>query len=134
MRFFFDRCMSIRLARMVDIFETDHTVRHHDEDARFTPTSRDVEWIEKLAADDPAWIVISGDGRILKSRAERAALLEAKLKFFCLAKAWMNMPFAEYAWKFIRVWPEIVQNATTSKAKLFEVSGGKALKVTGLQE
>jgi hypothetical protein len=84
MRFFFDRCMSIRLARMVNVYEVEHSVRHHDEDTRFTPATRDIEWIEKLA------------------------------------------------WKFLRVWPEIVANAATSKARLFEVSGGKALKVTGL--
>jgi hypothetical protein len=44
MRFFFDRCISERIARMVRGYETAaHTIRHFDEDNRFTKTTKDVE-------------------------------------------------------------------------------------------
>jgi hypothetical protein len=133
MRFFFDRCMSIRLARMVSAFDAEHTIRHHDEDSRFHAETPDAEWIAALAGEADPWVVLSGDGRILKNKVERAALLSANLKFFCMGKAWMAMRLHEYAWKFIKVWPDIVEAAAHHKAKLFEVSGGKSLKVDPLE-
>lgn len=41
------------------------------------------------------------------------------------------MKIPEYAWKFIKVWPEIVKAAEASVTvpKIFEVSGGQGLKV-----
>jgi len=122
--------MSVYLARMIDAFERDHTIRHHDEDPRFTPTTADTEWISIFGGDDPPWIIISGDGRILRNKSELAALREAKLTFFCMSKQWMHMSKHEYAWKLLRVWPEIVENARLATSPmLFEVSGGKSTKV-----
>ncbi len=118
---------------MVAIYETSHTVRHHDEDSRFSPTTTDTDWITTLSQDTPPWVTISGDGRILRNKVERAVLLAAGLPFFCMGKGWMNMQLHEYAWKFIKVWPDIVETAMHHKAKLFEVSGGKALKVDPIQ-
>ncbi len=132
MRFFFDRCFPIRVARKIGAYEISHTIRHHDDDSRFEPTTKDVEWITALGRDDPVWIVISGDGRILRNRAERQVLLETALIFFCMARTWLHTPAPEYAWKFVKVWPEVVESAAHSKARLFEVSGGRALKVHAL--
>ena len=129
MRFFFDRNMPPQLARMVDALEREHTARAHDDDVRFTPTTPDVEWIATLGADAPPWIIISGDGRILRNKAELAALKEAKLTFFCMCKAWMHMGIYEWAWKFVKVWPDIVENAKGATPRIFEVSGGGGLKV-----
>ncbi len=94
MRFFFDRNMPPQLARMVDALEREHTARSYYDDDRFTDTTPDIEWITGLAADDPPWIVISGDERILKNKTELSALREAKLTFFCLSKQWMYMKIA----------------------------------------
>ena len=116
---------------MIDEFEEDHTVRHHDTDTRFNPKTPDIEWMTTLAKDKSGWIVVSGDGRILRHKVERQALREAGLTFFCMGTPWTHMPIHEYAWKFVRVWPEIVRNAGESidHARIFEVSGGQGLKV-----
>ena len=53
MNFFFDRCVSVGIARMISAYEAEHTVRHHDDDSRFTPTTPDIDWISVLAKDDP---------------------------------------------------------------------------------
>ena len=130
MRFFFDRNMSKLLARMVDVFDRNHSVVAHDDDDRFSPNTPDVEWIKILADDAPSWIIISGDGRILKNRTELSALKEAKLTFFCLSNQWMHMNiYREQAWKFIKVWPTIVENAQGTSPRIFEISGGAGLKV-----
>ena len=131
MRFFFDRSMSWRLALMVDAFEDEHTAVAHDRDGRFRTTTPDTEWLSALAADDPPWVVVSGDGRILTRPAERQVLREANLTYFCMSRQWSKMKIPEYAWKFIKVWPEIVKAAKVSITlpKIFEVSGGHGLKV-----
>lgn len=119
MRFFFDRNMSIRLAQMVSIFERGHTIRHHDDDSRFDQNTGDVDWIKALYEDgDPCWIVVSEDGRILKNRAEVAALNEARLTFFCMAKTWMGMGVHEFSWKFLKIWPDIVEAAKVSTPRV----------------
>ncbi len=129
MRFFFDRNMAPQLARMVDVLEREHTARSYYDDDRFEPTTSDVEWIKVLSSDDPPWIVISGDGNILKNKTELSALKEAKLTFFCLTRQWMHMPIYEQAWKFIKVWPDIVENAKGFNPRIYEVSGGAGLKI-----
>ena len=130
MRFFFDRNMSALLARMVDVFDRQHSVLSYYDDERFTPTTPDVEWIKVLAADDPIWVVVSGDGRILKNKTELSALKEAKLTFFCLSNQWMHMNFQkEQAWKFIKVWPDVVENAKGTTPRIYEISGGAGLKI-----
>jgi len=129
MRFFFDRNFSSRIARMVEIFELDHTARHHDQDARIDQTTTDVEWLKALGSDPEPWAIISGDGRILKNKVERKVLDETGFKFFCLSRQWMKMKFHEQTWKFIKVWPDIVEAATTRRHRIFEISGGRSLKV-----
>jgi PIN like domain len=129
MIFFFDRCTSPRIARMVHAFEAIHSTRHHDDDARFSKSTPDIEWIAAIGAEDPPWAVVSGDARILKNKHELAALRATRLKYFCLSAQWMRMQIHEQAWRFMKVWPQIVENALTSRVSLFEVRGGKALKV-----
>lgn len=130
MNFFFDRCTPKRLARMVSILETEHKILYHDDDPRFSQKTTDIEWIAALAGDDEEWIVVSGDGRILKNKAEAAALDESGMTFFCLSKQWPQMDLrTEYVWKFFRVWPDIVKNADVTQHRIFEVSGGSSLKV-----
>jgi hypothetical protein len=114
---------------MIQALETDHTIRHHDEYGGFTQTTTDIEWITKLAAGDPEWVVISGDGRILKKKMEAAALAKSKLRFFCLAGPWLQMDIYEHAWKFVKAWPQIVEHAKHSNRLIFKIAAGGALKV-----
>jgi hypothetical protein len=129
MTFFFDRCTSPRIAHMVDAYETSHTIRHHDDDSRFSKSTPDIEWIDAIGREAPPWAVVSGDGRILKNKHELAALRATRMRFFCLSSQWMRMPIHEQAWRFMKVWPQIAVSALTSRDMLFEVRGGKALKV-----
>jgi hypothetical protein len=114
---------------MVDALEREHGARSYYDDDRFGDTTPDVEWIKVLAADAPPWIIISGDGRILKNKTELSALKEAKLTFFCLSRQWMHMKIYEQAWKFIKVWPDILENAKGTTPRIYEISGGAGLKV-----
>jgi hypothetical protein len=80
----------------MDIYEEVHTVRHHDDDPRFGTTTTDAEWLRALGGDgEPRWVILSGDGRILRNRAERRVLREVNFTFFCMTRTWTHMPFHE---------------------------------------
>src|SRR5262249_22960455 len=112
-------------------YEDEHDVIPHDYEGRFNKDTPDVEWLRALGGDNRGWVVVSGDGRILRNAAERQVLREANLTFFCMGRPWQHMPIPEYAWKFVRVWPGIVQHAKAcaSARAIFEVSGGRGLKI-----
>jgi PIN like domain len=131
MRFFFDRNMSPYLARAIDILDRENEVRHHDQDPRFNERTTDIEWVSVLGKDVPTWVVLSGDGAILKNRAELKALKEAKLTYFCMSNRWSKMKTSEYAWRLIKIWPDIVEKAKRAylRPQIFEVSGGKSNKI-----
>ncbi len=129
MRFFFDRNTSPRIARMLDTFDRDHTIRHHDDDERFDPTTPDNVWISALGGDDTNWIIVSGDGRILRNRVERKLIETTGARFFYLATSWMRMKFPELAWRMIKLWPEVVEAAANVRDKIFEIEGRRLLKI-----
>jgi hypothetical protein len=64
------------LAKALDaLFAGEHEVVHLR--AKFGPSVSDVEWISQLSAEG-RWVVISGDARITRNRAERAAFRKSK--------------------------------------------------------
>lgn len=65
------------------LFEGDHDVVHLR--ARFGPAVQDREWIETLSAEG-RWIVISGDRRITRNRAEYMAFRNSRLVGFFLSR------------------------------------------------
>lgn len=111
MRFFLDNCLSPHQAKALQALSESygHNVVHlMDEfDQRNTP---DDVWIQQLAKRG-AWIVVSGDMRIFKSRHLKQVWLEARLTTFFLGKGWMNQPFWEQAWWLVRWWPRIIDQA-----------------------
>jgi hypothetical protein len=71
--------------------------------------SSDIEWIEFLRRSNGEWIFISGDGRVLRNSAERAALRSAGLHGFILAPAYQKTPLHQVAAILIWRWPEMLQ-------------------------
>jgi hypothetical protein len=134
MKFFFDRCISRRLAHTAAALETGaHTICHHDDDQRFRKDTKDIEWLAALGKDTPPWIVVSGDSRVLTRTVERVALSEANLMYFVMSHSWCNTPFDTYVWKFFKVWPDIVKAARINTPTVFEIGGGKNLKIKRLE-
>lgn len=72
----------------------------------------DLDWIEYLRSHGQVWIFISGDGRLLKNPAERAALRSAGLHGFVLAPAYQKTPLHQVAATLVWKWPEIEQVTT----------------------
>jgi hypothetical protein len=79
-----------------------------------------MEWIAMLASDTANhWVVITGDLRLSKNKAERAAFRAAGLFGFVLASAYQKIPLNQVASFLLWRWPEMEQ--------LFGLVGGAAL-------
>ena len=128
LRFLFDRCCPVRLARVIAAFDEVKTVRFVDDDERFERTTPDVEWIRMLAADLP-WAVVSMDAKVLTRPHEINALRGSGVKFVLLGKGWMRMPPHQQAWRLLKTWPNVVEAVRNVRADLFEVSAGGSHKV-----
>lgn len=85
MRVIFDENLSPPLARALSaLFEGEHEIVHIRQ--KFGPRVTDTEWIARLSAEG-RWIVISGDSKITKRKAEQAAFRNSRLIGFFLAPA-----------------------------------------------
>jgi predicted nuclease of predicted toxin-antitoxin system len=80
LKFFFDNCTWPPLAACFDGY-----LRHlghgaaHIRDLPCGANATDLEWIAMLRAEDADWVVITGDLRIQRNRAERLAFRQASL-------------------------------------------------------
>lgn len=121
MRFLFDNCLSSRIAHSIAALSgQNREVICHLTD-RFRADETDEEWLRQLASDGD-WTVISGDIRIIRNRHRRRVLRDMKLTVFCLAPGWMKLRLWDQAWRLIRRWPEIEQQAgLIEQGALFEI-------------
>lgn len=120
MNFFADENISPTAARLLDVFDQENEIRALED--RFGQGKPDTDWLSALGEQSPKPVIISGDGRILKNKAELLALRQANLMFVYLAPGWTRLRWEDFAWKIIKAWPSIVQNVnTTMKPTIFEV-------------
>lgn len=108
MKFFFDNTMPPRLVEALKKLDSDHELVHLRE--RFSADTLDAVWISTLA-DEGDWIIVSGDVRITRNPGERQAWNESKLLAFFLARGWTSQALWDQAWRFIKWWPDIVDQS-----------------------
>lgn len=113
MKVFFDNCTPPVFAETLTAFilHEGHSA-HHISSISGLPRGRgstDLEWIEFLKQSPEVWIFVTGDGRLMKNRAERAALRGAGLHGFVLAPAYQTTPFNQVAAVLVWRWPEFVK-------------------------
>ena len=128
MKVFFDNCTSPVFAGCLNaLIEPDGDEARHVRfmpDYGFTHSTKDVDWIAKLGSEPGAhWIVITGDQRIRKNLAERAASIKAGLKAFVLAPVYQKTPINQGASVLLWRWPQMkafVEQA--APGSMFELS------------
>jgi PIN domain-containing protein len=104
-RFFFDNCVSPHIVEALVCLEPRHELVHLR--ARFAPSTPDPEWIRQLG-QEVDWIIISGDPRISRGQAEKAAWVESGLTAFFCGEAWQNRRLVLQASELLRWWDHIV--------------------------
>lgn len=77
---------------------------------RFKPDTPDVVWIKSLG-EERDWVIVSGDLRIMRNPADRAAWRESGLTAFFLKSAWADQKLWLYAARLVGWWPHIVAQA-----------------------
>jgi hypothetical protein len=111
-KFFFDNTMSRKVVGALKILDSSQEIVHLTE--QFPADTPDAEWITALS-EEGDWVIVSGDVRITRNPGERAAWLESKLLAFFLAKGWTNQTLWDQAWRFVKCWPRIVEQASRIK-------------------
>jgi hypothetical protein len=135
---FFDNCTSPVLASTLDGF-----IRHFGHWAfhiRDVPglangqNAADLAWIAHLRNDNNVWIFITGDGRVLKNKAERQALRGAGLHGFVLAPAYQKTSLNQVAAQLVLKWPDIeAVTVHIAAPSMHEIPIGKRGKLKPLQ-
>lgn len=129
MKFFLDNCTSPHHASGLRGFAEvqGYEIAHLRE--RFDPATKDIDWIRTLGTEGD-WIIISGDTRITRNPAERAAWLESRLTAFFFSEPWANDSFWTQAAALVHWWPKIVLQARrTPTAHGFQMpKSGQQLK------
>jgi hypothetical protein len=125
--FFTDENFVYQGAKLLEVFDTTHEIRALI-DCLDRGTS-DTVWMNHIAQWKEPTVALCGDGRILKNKVELATLKSCKLMFVHLSAGWTNIDWPTFAWKIIKVWPEIVRNVERARyPTVFEVKPGN-LKV-----
>lgn len=107
MNFFFDRCVAVHLARMLNAYDRNSSISHLDDDNRFSPTTPD-ELIRALSHSEPQPVFITADQRMRRDPVERRALASSKLTIVFLRAGFHHLSFHDQAVKLLTVWPKIV--------------------------
>jgi hypothetical protein len=112
-RLFFDNNLSPRLARSLHVLVTpEHQVVHLKE--LFAANTPDEIWMRALAQQED-WVIVSGDLQIRRNPHEIRAWQEAGHTTFFLKKGWIDLPFWDQAWKFAKVFPELLETAARTR-------------------
>jgi hypothetical protein len=123
--FFFDRNVSVRLARMLEAYDADNKIVHQNDDARFVHDSPDTDIIQAPSGDDPRPVLVTADEAMRRRPHERMALAASGLTVIFVRPGFSKLDRHTQAVKLLTAWPEIVK--ATSRCKVptaFEIGPG----------
>jgi hypothetical protein len=133
-RIFFDNCTAPWLASTLDGFVAHLGHRAYHISQAGLPEGRhsaDVDWIEHITRGKD-WIFVTGDLRLLRNKAERAALRGSGLYGFVLAAGYQKMPEHQVASSMIWKWPEIENVMKAVGSSIFEIPVSRSAKLKPL--
>ena len=111
MKVIFDNNLSPALARALqELFKGQHEIVALRDKFRGAPT--DVQWITELSREG-IWIVISGDRRITRNKAEYHAFRNSRLVGFFLSKGLYKAKVTKQMERILALWEAIEAVAST---------------------
>jgi hypothetical protein len=121
-----DENLSPALAHALDaLFKNEHTIAHLRE--KFGMGVTDEQWINTLSQDG-RWVVISGDRRITRNRAEFQVFRNSRLTGFFLSKGLYKARVIKQMERILAMWENIVTlSDTVEGGAMFElpISGSR---------
>lgn len=120
MKIVVDENLSPALARaLAALFAGEHEIIHIRD--RYGPGVTDLEWIPELSQEGQ-WVVISGDRRIRKNKAEANAFRASKLTGFFLSAGLYKAPLVKQAERILALWNGIEAFADRARpGSMFEL-------------
>ena len=113
MKVFFDHCLSYKLAHALEaLFRDEHQIVALQD--KFRRDITDIEWITALNKEGH-WIVISGDQRITRNRAERRIFQNSQLTRFFMAPAVKNASVLKQLERLCAVWNNMLILASAAQ-------------------
>ncbi|MCJ2118241.1 hypothetical protein MKK65_16980 [Methylobacterium sp. J-001] len=113
MKVFVDENLSPALARaLAALFAGEHQILHIRE--RYGPGVTDLQWISELSREG-GWVVISGDRRIRRNKAEFNAFQASRLTGFFLSAGLCKAPLVKQAERILALWSGIETFAERAK-------------------
>lgn len=130
MQFIGDENISKRLMQILDIFDGVNQSRHITD--YFDPGTPDLDWLKEMGEWDVRPVVLSGDGAILKNKAERRQLRDANMTYIVWSKSWVNMGFEGQVVTMLKAWPKLrAEVIRIRQPSLFELRTGGKLVLNG---
>lgn len=120
MKVLIDENLSPARARsLAALFVGEHEVVHVRD--RFGARVTDITWISQLSREG-RWIVISGDRRITRNRAEYGAFRASQMVGFFLARSLYKAPVVKQMERILALWPVIEkQTGLVAGGAIFEL-------------
>lgn len=116
---------------MLDAYDVENTIRHLDDDARFTPRSADVDIINAVAADEPKPVYVTADQGNRRIPEERAALRESGMSIVFFRGRFHHIAIHDQAMKLLGIWPEVVKACERCREPMaFEITPGSKKVLT----
>jgi hypothetical protein len=124
-----DENLSPALARSLNaLFAGEHEIIHIRD--KFGPGVKDVDWMRRLSAEG-RWIIISGDRRITRNRAEYETFRNSRLVGFFLSRGLNKSSVIKQMERLLALWVVIEQQAgIVAGGAMFELP----MKSTKLQQ
>ena len=120
MKVLFDHNLAPRIARAINLLvePADTVVPLKD---KFPPDVSDTEWITQLGREG-GWIVVSGDRRISRNRAEREAWRASRLTGFFLSRGLHKAPMLRQTARLLLLWETMrMQHSLVEPGAIFEL-------------
>jgi hypothetical protein len=131
LKLLFDNNVSPKVARAIHELISPHDVAVPLRD-KFSHGAKDIEWIAELGKEG-GWCVVSGDLRITKNKAEKAAWLQTDLIGFFMEPAMAKLPPIEQTARLLLRLPLIeAQIALIRGPALFSLPIGNSSKLRQL--
>ncbi|UHS64210.1 hypothetical protein HRR99_22135 [Agrobacterium vaccinii] len=120
MKVLVDENLPPALARSLDaLFNGKHDIIHVRE--RYGPGVTDLQWIRELSAEG-RWVVLSGDRRITRNKAEYNAFRASHLVGFFLSKGLYKSPLVKQMERILALWQKIeAQSELVQGGAMFEL-------------